>query len=215
MNISKVALLSAFHKDDRLHDFARDLVELGWRLLASAGTKRFLDQHNIESVDVATIVGKSILGHRVVTLSREIHAVLLARLDNQDDLKELADLGIAPVSLVYVDLYPLADAMEKDERTIASVVDQTDIGGPTLLRSAAKGRRIVVSSMQQFDDVLEFLETDSLTPFDDRAVEKFVAGLAADAEDTVARYAWLSSDFNRSVADGTFADPRHGQHKSV
>ena len=78
----KTALLSAYHKTDELVDFARALKEHGWDILASSGTKKFLDERKIESTDVATIIGKPILGHRVVTLSREIHAGILARAED-------------------------------------------------------------------------------------------------------------------------------------
>src|SRR5579884_603882 len=129
----KVALFSAYQKSDTLADLARALHERGWEILASAGTKAFLDAKSIPSTDVSTIVGEPILGHRVVTLSREIHAGLLARVEDQSELDRL---GIKRIDLVYVDLYPLTEEIAKPDATEASVIEKTDIGGPTLLRAA-------------------------------------------------------------------------------
>src|SRR3989344_8971741 len=151
----KTALLSAYQKTDALADFARELKKRRWDILASAGTKKFLDEKGIASTDVATIVGPPILGHRVVTLSREIHAGILAK---DEDQAELDRLGIRRIDLVYVDLYPLEEEIARTGATEESVIEKTDIGGPALLRSAAKGRRIVLSSPAQFDNALEYID---------------------------------------------------------
>src|SRR3989344_1889605 len=145
---TKTALI-AVSKKEGIEEFAQALYDMGWDLIASDGTCRHLAAHGIKSKNVAEIVGAPILGHRVVTLSREIHAALLAE-DTPEDNAELERLGIPRIDLVYVDLYPLVEEIAKTERTILSVIEKTDIGGPTLLRSAAKGRRIVVSSPLQF-----------------------------------------------------------------
>src|SRR4051812_44091530 len=116
-----IALLSAYHKDERLADFARTLSAFGWEILASAGTKKFLDERGIASTDVATIVGQPILGHRVVTLSREIHAGLLARKEDEAELKRL---GIRRIDLVYVDLYSLENEIVNSTATEESVLEK-------------------------------------------------------------------------------------------
>src|SRR3989338_7817541 len=167
----KTALLSAYQKTDELVDFARALKERGWDILASAGTTKFLMEKGVASTDVATIVGEPILGHRVVTLSREIHAGILAR---DEDQAELDKLGIRRIDLVYVDLYPLEEEIARTGATEESVIEKTDMGGPALLRSAAKGRRIVLSNPSQFNDALKYIDSD-------KEDKKYLAGLAGEA----------------------------------
>ena len=186
----KTALISAYTKTDELADFARELKQRGWDILASAGTTKFLAEKGIEATDVATIVGPPILGHRVVTLSREIHAGLLAK---PEDEPELLQLGIRRTDLVYVDLYPLEEEIAKSGATEESILEKTDIGGPALLRSAAKGRRIVLSDPAQFKRALECIESGK----EDR---KYLAILAAEAESVVAAYVSAAAEFNRKVA---------------
>lgn len=188
----KTALLSAYKKTDELADFARALKERGWDILGSAGTTKFLAEKGIEATDVATIVGPPILGHRVVTLSREIHAGLLAK---PEDEPELQQLGIRRIDLVYVGLYPLEEEIAKPGATEESILEKTDIGGPALLRSAAKGRRIVLSNPAQFKPALEYIDKN-------REDKKYLAHLAAEAESVVAAYAGLSADFNRRLTSG-------------
>lgn len=186
----KTALLSAYQKTDALADFAGELKKRGWDILASAGTTKFLAERGIEAIDVATIVGPPILGHRVVTLSREIHAGLLAR---PEDEAELQKLGLRRIDLVYVDLYPLEEEIAKPGATEESVIEKTDIGGPALLRSAAKGRRIVLSNPAQFKPALEYIDSG-------REDKKYLAGLAAEAESAVAAYASASAEFTQHMS---------------
>src|SRR3989338_1056601 len=181
----KTALLSAYKKTDELADFARELKERGWDIWASAGTAKFLAEKGIESTDIATLVGEPILGHRMVTLSREIHAGLLARNEDEAELKRL---GLRRIDLVYVDMYPLQEEIKRPGATEESVIEKTDMGGPALLRSAAKGRRIVLSDPAQFKAALEYI--DSLpAQAGGKSDPKYLAGLAAEAESVVAAYA--------------------------
>jgi phosphoribosylaminoimidazolecarboxamide formyltransferase/IMP cyclohydrolase len=186
----KTALLSAYHKDEALADFARDLKERGWDILASAGTAAFLAEHGVAAVDIAAIAGKPILGHRVVTLSREIYAGLLAR---AEDEAELQQLGLRRIDLVYVDLYPLKEEIAKANATEESILEKTDIGGPTLLRAAGKGRRIVLSHSAQFKSALDYIDSGTED-------SRYLADLAAQAESLVADYASVSAAFNKRIA---------------
>lgn len=184
-----VALLSVYDKTG-IVDFARGLVDLEWELYASGGTAKAISDAGIDVKDATELVGGSaILGHRVVTLSREISAGLLADKSNADDLKEMADLGLPIIDLVCVDMYPLEEAINKPGSTKAEVVLQTDIGGPTMLRSAAKGRRIVVSQASQRPKVLKWLQDDQ--PDKESAIDE----LCAKAEYEVARYIFNSAQY--------------------
>ncbi len=179
-----LALLASYEKDDNLLRLGKLLESKGWKLLGSSGTAKFLSDNGVACRDVAEIVGAPILGHRVVTLSRELHAALLSRPEDGD---ELARLSLEPIDLVYVTLYPLEKTIRAGA-TPEKVLEQTDIGGPTLLRAAAKGRRIVLSSPKQIDEFATHLASDS---FDDQ----YRVALAAAAERRVADYVALSANY--------------------
>ncbi|HMH30883.1 MAG TPA: bifunctional phosphoribosylaminoimidazolecarboxamide formyltransferase/IMP cyclohydrolase, partial [Methylomirabilota bacterium] len=135
-----IALLSVYDKTG-IVEFAQGLAGLGWQVYASGGTAKAIQEAGVAVTDVSELVGGSaILGHRVVTLSREISAGLLADKSSQEDLDEMKSLNLPIIDLVCVDMYPLEEATTKPGSTKQEVVLKTDIGGPTMLRSAAKGR---------------------------------------------------------------------------
>lgn len=196
------ALISASHKDDKLAEFAHQLSLAGWKLLASKGTREFLDRHRVPSTDIGDMVGPPILGHRVVTLDRKIYAAILARLDDPNDMAELRHLKVEPIHLVYVDLYPLADELSNSKHTFESVIEKIDIGGPTLLRAAAKGGRVVVSSPKQFESVLRFIKLGEMPSIDSRL---YLGRFAAEAEKIVSDYAALAASFYEAVGKGRYS----------
>ncbi len=154
------ALISVYDKEG-IVEFAAGLVKLGWNLIASGGTEDRISDAGIAVMDVAELVGgKAILGHRVVTLSREVGAGLLADMSEPKDLEELEALGIPVLGMVCVDMYPLEEEIAKPDSTPASVRAKTDIGGPTMLREGAKGGRIVLSLQSQRQEVLVWLQAD-------------------------------------------------------
>lgn len=184
-----IALLSVYDKTG-IVEFARDLSDLGWQVYASGGTAKALTDGSVDVTDVSELVGgQAILGHRVVTLSREISAGLLADKNNSDDMAEMEKLGLPIIDLVCVDLYPLEEAIAKPGASKQDVIQQTDIGGPTMLRSAAKGNRIVISNPLQRQKVIDWLQAgkpDEQAMLDD---------LAAWAEYEVARYVTASARY--------------------
>lgn len=190
--IQKNALLSVFDKTG-IVEFARALIETGYFIYASGGTAKALSDAGVSVVDVATIVGPPILGHRVVTLSREVHAGLLAR-DIPEDLAELARLNIPWFELVCIDLYPLEKEAARDGATMESIIEKTDIGGPTMIRSAAKGRRLVVTQPHQREEVLGRIRAGT----DGSPI--FRARLALVAEYHVAQYCRVSAQAIESRA---------------
>jgi phosphoribosylaminoimidazolecarboxamide formyltransferase/IMP cyclohydrolase len=184
-----VALISVYDKTG-IKEFARGLAEMGWRLYASGGTAGTIKDAGIEVRDVSELVGGgAILGHRVVTLSREISAGLLADKNNEQDLAEMTKLGLPVIDLVCVDMYPMEEAINKPGSTKQDVILQTDIGGPTMLRSAAKGRRIAVSHASQRQPVIDWLKAGKPNE------EAFLNELAARAEYEVARYVLTSAKY--------------------
>jgi phosphoribosylaminoimidazolecarboxamide formyltransferase/IMP cyclohydrolase len=181
-------LLSVFDKTG-IVAFAQGLDDLGWNIYASGGTAQKLTEAGLKVHDVSELVGgKAILGHRVVTLSREIHAGLLSD-DTPEQMAELKRLGIPRIDLVCVDMYPLKAATQDPKATEQKVIDLTDVGGPTLLHAAAKGRRIVLSRPEQRTPVLKWLRAGEYDK------DKFLKQLAATAELEAARYLLESATY--------------------
>lgn len=190
------ALISVFDKHGIL-EFARELEELGWDLISSGGTAKHLMAGGIKTRDVADLVGgNAILGHRVVTLSREIHAGLLARHIPEDE-EEMAKLGLPYIELVCVDMYPLEVEIAKPDATRESVIEKTDIGGPTMLSSGAKGRRIVICDPADRMKVIAWLKEGK--PNEDA----FITELCAKADGMVAGYRLAGARFHsKGTIDG-------------
>jgi phosphoribosylaminoimidazolecarboxamide formyltransferase / IMP cyclohydrolase len=188
--MKKTALISVYNKEN-IEKFAKDLVDLGWKIISSDGTAKYLSRHGVKTRNVSEIVGgEAILGHRVVTLSREIHAGLLARPDVPEDMAELKKLNIPFIDLVCVDFYPLEYAIAKPDASYDSVIEATDVGGPTLIRSAAKGGRIVICEPEDRKLVANKLRTNG----DLSEVERI--DLAAKAEFVAAKYCLESAKFH-------------------
>lgn len=185
----KVALLTSYAKDEPLLRLGKMLTGAGWSLLGSAGTAKYLSENGLACRDVADMVGPPILGHRVVTLARKVYAALLAV--TKEDCHELDKLNIRPISLVYVTLYPLEEAIANPKSSQKDILEKTDIGGPTLLRAAAKGRRLTLSNPAQIDVLEEWLKKGS--PEAER--EQLITRFAAAAERRVADYVAASASY--------------------
>ena len=134
----KRALLSVSNKN-RLAPFAAGLVELGFQLLSTGGTARSLREAGIAVTDVADITGfPEMMDGRVKTLHPAIHGGLLARRDKPEHLHALAAQNIAPIDLVCVNLYPFEQTVARPDVTPEEAIENIDIGGPSMVRSAAK-----------------------------------------------------------------------------
>ena len=186
--MQKIAFLSVYHKEG-IDIFAKELIDLGWEIMSSSGTYNYLKERNIDSLDIATLLGKPIFGHRVVTLSREFYAMLLSRIDNKEDMEELKVLGLRPISLVYCDMYPLKKEIEKADVTLGEVIEKIDIGGPTMIRAAAKAGRIAICDSGDKEKVINWLKDGMLDK------DNFKRELAAKAEFTVAKYCMDSAGY--------------------
>ncbi|HTP69959.1 MAG TPA: bifunctional phosphoribosylaminoimidazolecarboxamide formyltransferase/IMP cyclohydrolase [Dongiaceae bacterium] len=132
------ALLSVFDKTG-IVDFAAKLVALKIEILSTGGTSKLLREQGIAVKDVSEFTNwPEMLGGRVKTLHPKVHGGLLYRRDNPDDLKQAKEHGIAPIDLVVVNLYPFEQTAAKVYLPAEELIENIDIGGPTMLRSAAK-----------------------------------------------------------------------------
>ena len=138
------ALLSVYDKTG-LAAFARELSGLGVELLASSGSAKLLADERIPVTPLADVTGfGDLLGHRVVTLHPAVHGGILARRDLPEDMAELRAHEIAPIDLVCVNLYPFERTVGRLDVAWEDAIEQIDIGGPALLRAAAKNHAHVV-----------------------------------------------------------------------
>src|SRR5215212_4002089 len=132
------ALLSVSDKTG-LIDFARGLAELGWDLVSTGGTARALREAGLEVTDVSAVTGFPEMMHgRVKTLHPAVLGGLLARRDVPEHMAALAEHDIVPIDLVAVNLYPFRETISRKGVTPEDAIENIDIGGPSMLRSAAK-----------------------------------------------------------------------------
>jgi phosphoribosylaminoimidazolecarboxamide formyltransferase/IMP cyclohydrolase len=133
------ALISVYDKTG-LQEFARGLADLGFELVASGGTADFLENEaGLEVERVEELTGAAaMLGGRVKTLHPNIHAAILARRDHADDVATLTEQGIRPFDLVCVNLYPFSEVAGRFGVREEDAVEMIDVGGPSMLRGAAK-----------------------------------------------------------------------------
>jgi phosphoribosylaminoimidazolecarboxamide formyltransferase/IMP cyclohydrolase len=132
------ALLSVSDKSG-LVDFARALHELGWELISTGGTSKAIRDAGLPCADVSAVTNfPEMLDGRVKTLHPAVHGGLLARRDLPEHMAAIAEHGIAPIDLVCVNLYPFRQTAAKAGVSPADVIEQIDIGGPSMIRSAAK-----------------------------------------------------------------------------
>jgi phosphoribosylaminoimidazolecarboxamide formyltransferase/IMP cyclohydrolase len=186
------ALISVYDKTD-LQDFARGLADLGCELVASGGTADFLENEvglDVERVEELTGVAE-MLGGRVKTLHPRIHAAILARRDNADDVADLNDQEIRPFDVVCVNLYPFSEVAGRYGVREEEAVEMIDVGGPSMLRGAAKNFAHVapVCRPEQYENVLAELREDgdlSLATRRDLAAEAFAT--TAAYETAIARW---------------------------
>jgi phosphoribosylaminoimidazolecarboxamide formyltransferase/IMP cyclohydrolase len=134
----KRALLSVSDKSG-IVDFAKALAERGWELLSTGGTAQALRDAGLAVKDVADVTGHpEMMDGRVKTLHPAVHAGILARRDRNDDLAALEEHGYGPIDLVAVNLYPFRETVAKGGVGVEEAMGKVDIGGPTMIRAAAK-----------------------------------------------------------------------------
>ncbi|MBL4715207.1 MAG: bifunctional phosphoribosylaminoimidazolecarboxamide formyltransferase/IMP cyclohydrolase PurH [Bacteroidetes bacterium] len=187
----KNALISVYHKDN-LDDIIKELDRLNVTIYSTGGTKEFIEGLNVSATAIEDLTSyPSILGGRVKTLHPKVFGGILARNENQEDQKQVAEYEIPLFDLVIVDLYPFEDTVDSgadhDE-----VIEKIDIGGISLIRAAAKNFKytVVISSKVQYGGLLNLLkENDGISSMD------FRKGLASKAFGVSSRYDTLIHNY--------------------
>ena len=156
----QTALISVFYKDG-LETIVKQLQKLDITIYSTGGTQQFIENLGISCVPVESITTyPSILGGRVKTLHPSVMGGILARRDNETDVAEMQAYSIPPIDLVIVDLYPFEETV-KSTTDESLIIEKIDIGGPTMIRAAAKNHKdvLVVASKQDYKGLNEILDS--------------------------------------------------------
>ncbi len=210
---SKNALLSVFDKTG-ITEFAQALVELGWTLYSSGGTAKVIAEAGLPVTDVAELTGyPAILGHRVVTLHPRVHGGILGRPDLAEDQADMQEHGISPFGLVVVNLYPFADTVASGA-SFAECIEKIDVGGPTMVRAAAKNHAHVgiITDAKQYPAILaELGEAGELSAATRQslAIEAFAHTAAYD----LAVVEWLSEGEYKGMLGHKVRDLGYGENR--
>ena len=140
------ALISVWDKTG-IEELAASLQSMGWNILSTGGTASRLRDSGIKVIDVSEATGHpEIFDGRVKTLHPTIHSGILARRDSRDDMEKLAEMGYDSIEMVCVNLYPFEETAARDPpASDHELIEMIDIGGPTMVRSAAKNHTDAVS----------------------------------------------------------------------
>jgi phosphoribosylaminoimidazolecarboxamide formyltransferase / IMP cyclohydrolase len=190
----KTALISVSDKEG-IVDFSKKLTDFGVEIISTGGTARVLKENNITLKEVSEITGfPEMLNGRVKTLHPIIHAGVLARRDEENHLKTLQKHKIDRIDMIVCNLYPFEETIKKTNVGLDEVIENIDIGGPTLIRAAAKNYRdvLVVTNPYQYKRVLELFEKNKI---DDLG---FREKLALEAFTHTAEYDSIISNYLRT-----------------
>lgn len=198
----RTALISVFDKTGVL-DLAKNLAKNEVQIISSGGTAKYLKENNIKVTEVSEYTGfNEIFDGRVKTLHPKIHAGILAR--GKSDESELKKIGAKKIDLVVANLYPFADEVANEKSTEKSIIEKIDIGGPAMIRAAAKNYKytVVATHPQQYQQV----------SFDEIS-EKESKELAADAFELTYNYDLdVSSWFLNNSIGHTSIKLRYGEN---
>ncbi len=163
--MKKRALLSVSDKTG-IVEFARQLEELGYEVVSTGGTARTLQENGITVTGISDVTGfPECLDGRVKTLHPAVHAGILAMRSNPEHMAQLEKLGITPIDVVAINLYPFKQTILKDGVTLEEAIENIDIGGPTMIRAAAKNWQdvAVIVDPADYDSVIEGLKAGELS----------------------------------------------------
>jgi phosphoribosylaminoimidazolecarboxamide formyltransferase/IMP cyclohydrolase len=201
--------LISVHDKTGLVAFARRLVDAGWEIVSSGGTGAALGAAGVEVTQVEEVTGApEMLGGRVKTLHPSIHAGILSR--GPEDRGELEQHGIEPFDLVVCNLYPFRETVARDASTEADIVENIDIGGPAMIRAAAKNhhRVAIVVTPDRYDQVAAAIETGTLDDATRRELASEAFAHTAAYDSAIAD--WIGVD--RSIFLHHVARLRYGEN---
>ena len=190
------ALISVSDKNGVV-EFAQRLRALGWEIIATGGTMKLLRDKGVEVINISDVTGfPEICDGRVKTLHPKVHGGLLARRDDESHLQALKENGIEFIDMVCVNLYPFRQTIAKPDVTMEDAIENIDIGGPSMLRSAAKNYKdvTVVCDPADYDRIIGEIEATGNTTVETRLQ------LSAKAYTHTAEYDSMIATYMRKAA---------------
>ncbi|MCT4619306.1 MAG: bifunctional phosphoribosylaminoimidazolecarboxamide formyltransferase/IMP cyclohydrolase [Marinisporobacter sp.] len=198
----KRALISVSDKRG-IVEFAKKLTELGVEIISTGGTAKVLIENDIKVIPISDITNfPECLDGRVKTLHPAVHGGLLARRDMKEHMDQLEKLNITPIDLVAINLYPFKETIARDDVTLEEAIENIDIGGPTMLRSAAKNHKdvAVICNPDDYDSIIEELEKERSVSYDTKYK------LALKVFEHTAHYDALIANYLRKQIDGDYPE---------
>ncbi len=212
----KYALISVFDKTNII-EFSKSLVDIGYNILATGKTAKLLSENKIPNTDISSFTGfPEIFEGRVKTLHPKVFGGILMR-NEEKDLVQAEQNKINPIDIVCVNLYPFKQTIQKEDVSFEEVIENIDIGGPSLIRAAAKNFKYVsvLTSPEQYSDFIEKLKSNSVN-------ENYRLNLAYKAFSHTADYDTAISNyfenkfnfekFNLRISEKLVANLRYGEN---
>ena len=178
-------------------EFAQQLRSLGWEIIATGGTMKLLSDNGVEVINISDVTGfPEICDGRVKTLHPKVHGGLLARRDDESHLQALKENSIEFIDMVCVNLYPFRQTISKPDVTMEDAIENIDIGGPSMLRSAAKNYKdvTVVCNPENYAKIIEEIKANGNTTVETRLQ------LSAEAYTHTAQYDAMIATYMRKAA---------------
>lgn len=201
------ALISVFDKTG-IVEFAKELAKRNWEIISTGGTFNLLKENGIDVISVDKVTNfPEILDGRVKTLNPKIHGGILARRDNESHMETLKEQDITPIDMVVNNLYPFEEQLKKnsDHNTM---IENIDIGGPSMIRAAAKNYRdvYIVTDPSDYDEVLKNLDSETAD---------FKQSLARKAFSYTAHYDSLISNYFNDIEEIQFPEYLNKSYKLI
>ncbi len=164
----KRALISVSDKSG-IEEFAKELHQLGIEIISTGGTAKLLLEKGIEVTGISEVTGfPECLDGRVKTLHPAVHGGILAMRDKKEHMEQLQEQNIQPIDLIVINLYPFKATIMKPETTLEDAIENIDIGGPTMLRSAAKNHKdvTVICDPRDYNELLQEIKVNKELSYD-------------------------------------------------
>lgn len=196
MKLKKLALLSVSDKNN-IVEFAKGLSKNGYRIIATGNTSKILLENKINVTEISSLTGfPEVFDGRVKTLHPKIFGGILFRRDNDSDIKQAIENSIEAIDIVCVNLYPFIKTVSNPESTLDEIIENIDIGGPSLVRASAKNYKFVsiLTNPEQYDSFLEELNTGDISEETRKKLAVAAYSHTANYDTHIANY--LESKFN-------------------
>ncbi|MHC4131408.1 MAG: bifunctional phosphoribosylaminoimidazolecarboxamide formyltransferase/IMP cyclohydrolase [Planctomycetota bacterium] len=216
----KTALISVSNKEGVV-EFAQALTEMGAKIISTGGTARMLGSAGVKVIGIEEVTGfPEMMDGRVKTLHPKIHGGLLGIRDNDNHKASMKEHGIEPIDLVCVNLYPFEETISRENCTFEEAIENIDIGGPSMVRSAAKNHKYVaiVTNPKQYPRLIDEMKANNGCVSEDLRCElaREAFGLTASYDASISKYlnnkAEVQFPSRVSIASTKVAELRYGEN---